>query len=172
MLIIFCGLPGVGKTTVARIVANRLRAAYVRIDTIEQALKQAGAGPVGPQGYLVAYGIAADNLALGLTVVADCVNAADVSRAAWREVAQDQGRRCLFVQLVCSDAGEHRRRIEERRADLPGHVLPTWAAVTAMAFAPAPPDALVLDTARLDPYEAADQVIRSAADEDRRGSGS
>ena len=32
------GLPGVGKTTVARAVARRLQAAHVRIDSIETAI--------------------------------------------------------------------------------------------------------------------------------------
>ncbi|MDR3159093.1 MAG: AAA family ATPase [Zoogloeaceae bacterium] len=36
---IFPGLPGVGKTTLARHLAEVSGAAYVRIDTIEQALR-------------------------------------------------------------------------------------------------------------------------------------
>ena len=39
MLFIFSGLPGVGKSTVAREVAKRLKAVYVRADTIEQAMR-------------------------------------------------------------------------------------------------------------------------------------
>ena len=39
MLIAFAGLSGAGKTTIARILAQRLGAAYLRIDTIEQALR-------------------------------------------------------------------------------------------------------------------------------------
>lgn len=164
MLIIFSGLPGVGKTTIARLVAQRMGAAYVRIDTIEQALRAPdAAGPIGPEGYLVAYRVAADNLALGLGVVADAVNASDVTRAAWRKVADERGCRHLFVQVVCSDPGEHRRRVEGRTADLPGHVLPTWPAVSAMRFEPPPPDALVLDTARLSPDEAAGAVVSAAS---------
>ncbi len=36
MLIVFGGLPGTGKTTLARAFAQRRRATYLRIDTIEQ----------------------------------------------------------------------------------------------------------------------------------------
>ena len=38
MLYIFGGLPGTGKTTLARYLAHHQRAVYLRIDTIEQAL--------------------------------------------------------------------------------------------------------------------------------------
>ena len=41
MLIIFSGLPGSGKSTIARALARRLRAVYLRIDTIEQAIRAA-----------------------------------------------------------------------------------------------------------------------------------
>jgi predicted kinase len=39
MLIIFSGLPGSGKSTVAKIVAKRLGAVYLRVDTVEQAIR-------------------------------------------------------------------------------------------------------------------------------------
>ena len=43
MLIVFGGLPGTGKTTVARELARQLGAVHPRIDSIEQALRNAGA---------------------------------------------------------------------------------------------------------------------------------
>jgi predicted kinase len=39
MLVVFGGLPGTGKTTRARGLAQRLKATYIRIDTVEQALR-------------------------------------------------------------------------------------------------------------------------------------
>ncbi|MGO6670405.1 AAA family ATPase, partial [Rhizobium ruizarguesonis] len=42
MLIIFGGLPGSGKTTIARALAERLNAVHVRVDTIEQAIRASG----------------------------------------------------------------------------------------------------------------------------------
>src|SRR5688572_4995923 len=72
MLIIFGGLPGSGKTTIARALAERLNAVHVRVDTIEQAIRASGiADDAGPAGYIVAYGVAGDNLTLGRTVIAD-----------------------------------------------------------------------------------------------------
>jgi predicted kinase len=42
MLIVFGGLPGVGKTALARAVAQELAAAYLRVDAIEAAMRRAG----------------------------------------------------------------------------------------------------------------------------------
>ncbi|MCW2783384.1 MAG: hypothetical protein JWR35_3835, partial [Marmoricola sp.] len=85
MLIVLGGLPGVGKTSIARELVARLRCAYLRIDVIEHALVSLhGINDIGPGGYVFAYELAKSNLALGLTVVADCVNPLSVTRAAWR----------------------------------------------------------------------------------------
>ena len=78
MLVIFGGLPGTGKSTIARQLAERLRACYLRIDTIEEAIRTSGVlaprSEVGPAGYITTYRLAADNLRMGAWVVADSVN--------------------------------------------------------------------------------------------------
>jgi predicted kinase len=43
LLVVFGGLPGTGKTTVARPVAERRRGAFVRIDEVEAAMWRARA---------------------------------------------------------------------------------------------------------------------------------
>ena len=71
MLIIFGGLPGTGKTTIARALAKQLEAVYLRIDSIEQAIRTSAFRPagadIGPEGYFVACELAADNLRMGRT---------------------------------------------------------------------------------------------------------
>ncbi len=133
MLIILGGLPGVGKTTLAREFARQTGAVHVRIDSIEQALRDAGAlaGPMDDAGYRVAYAVAADNLRLGRSVIADCVNPVSASRQAWRTVAAAVPVAALEVEVVCSDAAEHRRRVETRSLDVPGLAPPTWAEIEA-----------------------------------------
>src|SRR5256885_891425 len=126
MLVVFSGLPGVGKTTVARELARAAGAVYLRIDSIEQALRDAG-WKVEGEGYGVARAVAEDNLRLGRIVVADCVNPWPLTRSEWRSVADRAGVRAVDVELVCSDAGVHKRRVESRSADITGHRLPTWS---------------------------------------------
>ena len=72
-LVVFGGLPATGKTTLARLLASELGALYLRIATIEQALRnsQVLRGSVEDAGYRVAYAVAAENLRLGRAVVAD-----------------------------------------------------------------------------------------------------
>lgn len=153
MLIVLAGLPGAGKTTLSRALARRLGAAWLRIDTIEGAMRRGGlsAEAVGPAGYDVAMALAADHLADGLSVVADAVNAVEASRAGWRAVAADAGCPILEVEVVCSDAVEHRRRVETRREGVAGLPLPMWSSVARRAYEPWTGERLVIDTARLSP---------------------
>jgi predicted kinase len=169
MLVAFGGLPGTGKTTVARAVAARCGATYLRIDAIEQTLRSAGvlAGGVGPAGYMVAYALAEANLRLGLTVVADSVNPLNVTRAAWREVAAAARVPIVEVELVCSDVAEHRRRVETRATDLPGLVPPSWAAVLRRDYDAWTAPRTLIDTAALDAEAAAARIC--AEIERRRG---
>lgn len=149
MLIVFGGLPGTGKTTLARLIARERRATYLRIDSIEQAIRESGmlAGDVGPSGYLVAYALAEANLALGQDVVADSVNPLGITREAWRRVAANASVPCVEVEVVCSDPVEHRRRLETRETDVAGLQLPSWDAVQQRDYEAWDRPRLVLDTA-------------------------
>ncbi len=157
-LIVFGGRPGTGKTTASCALSRRLGAAWLRIDAIEQALKAAGIREIGPAGYAVANALAEANLRLGLTVVADCVNPVAESREAWAAVAARAAVRLVEVELVCSDRAEHRRRVEGRTADIPGHALPTWEAVTRHEYESWTGDHLILDTAAMPAAEVVDRV--------------
>jgi predicted kinase len=147
MLYIFAGLPGAGKTALSRRLARDLPAVHLRIDTIEQALRDGGVRLTGPEGYLVAYRVAEDNLRAGLHVVADSVNPLRITRAAWRDAAERAGAHWVEIEVVCSDAAEHRARVETRHSDIAGFAVPTWDAVVGREYEPWDLDHLVIDTA-------------------------
>lgn len=161
MLIVFAGLPGTGKTTVAKELARAIAAVYIRIDTLEQAFIGAvdSGVDIGPAGYIAGYAVAKDNLSSGQNVISDSVNALQLTRDAWRSVATEMGVGILEVELICSDASVHRQRVEERQADIPGHKLPTWQRVIERRYDPWDVDHLVIDTARVSVSQAVDHIV-------------
>lgn len=165
MLAVFGGLPGTGKTTLARRVADRLGATWLRIDAIEQALRSSlGLGEdVGAAGYEIAYAVCEANLLLGWTIVADCVNPLAITRAAWRDVATRVASPIVEIELICSDEAEHRRRVESRESDIAGLNLPTWAAVMARDYEPWSGPRLVIDTATTPIAEAELAIVDAIA---------
>jgi predicted kinase len=160
MLIVLGGLPGTGKTAIARELVVRSPSAYLRIDTIEQALMKVSVlEEVGPAGYIVAYELARSNLALGMTVVADCVNPLSVTREAWQAVATSTSSGLLEVEIVCSDPAEHRRRVESRKADIPDFTLPTWEVVLRHEYEAWTTSRLVIDSALVSASGAANLIL-------------
>ncbi len=149
MLIIFGGLPGVGKTAIARELARHLGAVYLRIDSMEEAIRASGmvSQPLNDAGYRVAYAVAEDNLRIGRTVIADSVNPLKLTRDAWIEVANRAKVRAIEIEIKCSDISEHRRRVETRFADTPGSRVVTWEEVTSREYHAWDREHLVVDTA-------------------------
>lgn len=160
MLIAFSGLPGAGKTTLARMLATQFAAAYLRIDTIEQALRDSEvlAGDVGPAGYVVAYQLAAENLRVGRSIVADSVNPLRITRKAWGDVATRAAVLLIEVQVICSDEVEHRRRVEQRTPDIKGLIPPTWETVKNLNYETWDTPRVVIDTAFKSINDASDEL--------------
>lgn len=164
MLYIFSGLPGTGKSELAKYIADTFGAAYLRIDTIEQTLRENGINEVGGKGYHIAYNIASDNLKLDLPVVADSVNPLKITREAWRKVAAKSGSKYFEIEVICSNKREHRKRIESRTTDIKGLKLPTWDDVINRNYEPWTKDRIVIDTAGKSIAESQAKLVQQLRD--------
>ncbi|UOZ03331.1 methyltransferase [Amycolatopsis sp. WQ 127309] len=90
-LILLSGLPATGRSTVAVPLARALTAAYLRIDTIGDAVGRA---------------VARDQLGTGLGVVVEGVNPLKVTRDAWKAVGDRHAGWVLEVEFAGSGTGE------------------------------------------------------------------
>lgn len=163
-LIAFSGLPGVGKTSLARALANRIEAVHLRVDSVEAALKNSALKihPAEDAGYLAIAAIALDNLRLGFDVMADTVNPVAASRRLWSSVAEEAGATLINVEVVCSDERVHRARVEARVSDIAGLVVPSWEKVVSREYEPWRESRIVIDTASNTLDDCMDMIIAGA----------
>ncbi len=157
-LFIFAGLPASGKTTLAQHLAADLKAVHLRIDTIEQAIRDLCDFQVEGEGYRLAYRVAADNLRLGLSVVADSCNPIELTRREWEGVAQAEGAAFINIEVVCSDSAEHRCRVENRANSVPNLKLPNWDKVVAREYHSWSVPRITIDTSGSSPETSYEQL--------------
>jgi predicted kinase len=163
LLIVFAGLPGSGKSTIARELALRTGATWLRVDSISEAILESEVvvGDLKDAPYRAAYTVAHDNLRLGRDVIGDCVNDWKITRDAWQAVGLRAGVEVVWVEILCSDVEEHRRRIENRTNETPGLPLPGWQAVIGREYHEWDRERLVVDTAGRTIDAAVEQVLAS-----------
>jgi len=159
MLYIFGGLPGTGKTELAKGLASAIGAVYIRVDTIEQSLKECGLSQLYDEGYRVAFALALENLKNGLSVVADSTNLISESRQAWVNVAKNAATAYKEIEIVCSDKAEHRERVENRISDIPNLNLPSWHSVVSREYQPWLTVDITLDTAGKTPSQSQQALL-------------
>lgn len=117
LLVVFGGLPGTGKTTLSRLLADRRAATYLRIDVIDAVLSTFGYD----------------------------VTESPVARDGWSELARSTGARLAQIEVICSEPAEHRRRVEAREPDLHGYPVPDWQQVADREYQPWQGERLVVD---------------------------
>lgn len=157
---VFGGLPGVGKTTVAASVARHTGANFVRIDAVETGINLAGLTPhegLGASGYRVANQLVRSMLFEEMDVIVDAVNPVREARQGWVDLAAELDTEVLQVEVICSDIDRHRRQIEHRAADLPGHAMPTWGEVRELVYEPWPEADVVVGS--IDPGNSIDRIM-------------
>jgi hypothetical protein len=92
-------------------------------------------------------------------VVADSCNPIVLSRTEWEQVAVDTEAMFINIEFTCSDKAEHRKRIESRKATIPGHVLPTWEKVESREYDTWNSSRVIIDTAAKTVNESFDELM-------------
>lgn len=147
ILFILSGLPASGKSSLAKLIAKEYNATYLRIDTIEQSLRDLCNIEVQGEGYRLAYRIASDNLNLGHHVIADSCNPINLTRREWEVVATQSNSQFVNIEILCSDKTEHKKRCETRICEIKGLQLPSWNEIQNREYEIWETDRIVIDTA-------------------------
>ena len=121
-LIMLSGLPGSGKSTLGQELARRTGAVLVRIDVLEQDLRNRHDSrfDVGTAGYEAGYNLAARHLRSGHQVIADAVNAVEAARKGWRKAAHESGVPAIDIEIFCSSLEEVETRLKTRDTGIEG----------------------------------------------------
>ena len=146
ILYIFSGLPGSGKTTLAKNLSKILKAVYIRIDTIEQGIRDLFNFNVQGEGYRLAYKIIADNLIIGNNVVVDSCNPIKFTRNEYENIAIENNCKYKNIEIICSNKIEHKIRIDTRENDIKNLKLPTWEEVEKRDYEEWDKDHIIIDT--------------------------
>jgi predicted kinase len=118
MLVLTTGLPGTGKSRVARFVGKELHAPVIDKDVIKSALLERGEedwNRSGSLSYTIIRELAQELLKQGFDVVVDSPGHYHRFQAAMVAVAEEQGSEIRVIQTVCSDEEERRRRFAKRK---------------------------------------------------------
>ncbi len=147
VLYIFSGLPATGKSTLAKLLAAKTSSFYLRIDTVEQGLRDLCSFKVEGEGYRLSYRIIRDNLELGLNCISDSCNPIELTRREWQEVAVSVGAKFINIEVSCSDSCEHELRVNTRHNEVENLRLPTWQQVQNRYYETWQTDVIKIDTA-------------------------
>jgi predicted kinase len=152
-LIVFSGVPGVGKSTLADAVGSRLGIPVFATDWLLGALTPFGGYHLDDLMDISAElltTLALRQLTIGQSAILDHPSELVADRERWRSLARRADADFVAVHCECSDLVVHRARLEGRKRGIPGwHDAGVWSNVEKRkaAFPPWPEGTFTIDTA-------------------------
>jgi len=128
-LIIICGLPGSGKSTISEALSRKLEIPVFSVDPIESSIIKSGipkSFETGLAAYLVAETLAAANLQAGNSAIIDAVSGVIEAKQMWQALAKKLGVPLIIIECIVSNKNLHKTRIEERVRGIHGIPEVTW----------------------------------------------
>jgi hypothetical protein len=158
-LIVFSGLPGTGKSSLAEVVGKDLGIPVFAKDWLEATLLRSGLKPaikdksLGFAGYELLTVLAERQLMFGQSVILDSVAGTETIRRIWRQLAEQYDAGWRVIECICSDESLHRLQLKARKRNIPGWYELEWSDVekAKQCYSPWEGDRLVLDMAT--PYK-------------------
>jgi len=155
-LIIFSGLPGTGKSTLADILGRTLHIPVFALDWLEATLVRCELQPakddkpLGFAGYELMTILAERQLMLGQSAILDSVAAYQNIRRTWLALASKYGADRRVIECICSEEQLHRSRLHTRKRNIPGWHELEWSDVERVKqyYATWKEEHLVVDMAR------------------------
>jgi len=119
----------------------------MRIDTVENGLRELCHLKVEGEGYDLSHRIIRDNLTLGISAIADSCNTLTMTREAWEDLATESGAIFHNIEISCSDISEHESRVNLRNSDNPNSNDPSWQQVKLREYEQWGKEVIKIDTA-------------------------